>query len=507
DYYSQITKEDVIKFANKHFKTNNYVIVYKRQGALTDIAKIEKPEITEIILNRDAESDFYKKIQANKPKDIAPVFVDFQKEITFNTYKGCPIYYVENTENQIFNLTLRFTCGEMNNIKLPIVMGYFDYLGTAKYTPEQIKEMYYRYACSISTRCSDDHSQIIISGLSENFADALHLTMELLANAQPDEKALSNMIQDLLKSRTDAKSNQNAVLGALQAYGMYGAEMTKYILTENQLKALTGTELIAIMKELLQYKPEILYYGPDKMKTVFDVLNNEYKMYRTFSTPPAEKKIDLQLATENTVLFAPYKGPQSRLVTYNRSVKFDTQLLPVVTLYNQYFGGSMNAIVFQEMREKRSLAYTARSSFVTPSEEDDYMYNYSFIATQNDKIVDAFMAFDELFNEIPQSELAFNLAKEAALNSIETNRISRRSLINTYIQNKRMGFDHDYRADVYQAIRNFTMPDIVKFNQDYIKNQPKYYLILSDESEVSFENIEKQFGTVTKLSLEDIFGY
>lgn len=507
DMYGKITKKDIVDFANKHFKSNNYVVVYKRQGTPTDIAKIDKPEITEIVLNRDAESDFFKKIQDNQPKSIAPVFVDFKKDITFDNYKDCPVYYVKNEENQTFSFTLRFAVGEMNNIKLPIAMSYFDYLGTEKYNSEQIKEMYYRYACNISTRCSDDHSQIVISGLAENFKDALHLSLDLLTNAKPNEAALSNMIGDILKSRTDAKSNQNAVLSALRAYCQYGPEMTQYILSEDQLKQLKGSELIAIMKELLQYKPEIIYYGPDDLQTIYAVLDKEYAMPKKFATPAPEKKFDLLPVKQDAVFFTHYKAPQSRLVTYSRSLKFDSSLLPVVSMYNQYFGGSMNAIVFQEMREKRSLAYTAQSRFVTPSEKEDYMYNFSFIATQNNKIIDAFTAFNELFNDMPQSEPAFNLAKDAAKNGIETERISRRNMVNAYIQNQRMGFTYDYRKDNYNAISNFTMQNIVKFNETYIKNQPKFYLILADENELPFDEVEKAFGKVTKLSLEEIFGY
>jgi len=195
------------------------------------------------------------------------------------------------------------------------------------------------------------------------------------------------------------------------------------------------------------------------------------------------------------------------LVTYTRSIKFDAKMLPVINMYNQYFGGGMNAIVFQEMREKRSLAYSASARYVTPPDYDEYMYNYSFIATQNDKIIDAFTAFNELFDQIPQSENAFNLAKEALKISIATNRITKNGILSTYIRNKRLGINYDYRKDLYHAANSFTLSDINAFNQQYIKNQPKTYMILSNEKDVPFDEIEKHFGKVTKLSLEDIFGY
>jgi predicted Zn-dependent peptidase len=261
------------------------------------------------------------------------------------------------------------------------------------------------------------------------------------------------------------------------------------------------------LRQLFTYKPEILYYGPATVKQLKKSLSASYKLPKSFGTPPPAKKFDRLPTDRNVVYYAPYPAKQSRLITINRAGKLDTKLIPIVRMYNQYFGGSMNAIVFQEMREKRSLAYTAQSSFIIPSDTADYMYNYSFIGTQNDKIMDALTAFDSLFNAMPVSQSAFDLAKEGARNSIATNRITKMAILTTYLNNRRMGLDHDYRKDFYELINGFTLNDIVKFNKQYIKDKPKTYMILATDGEVNLDAIAKQFGPVTKLTLEDIFGY
>jgi predicted Zn-dependent peptidase len=166
----------------------------------------------------------------------------------------------------------------------------------------------------------------------------------------------------------------------------------------------------------------------------------------------------------------------------------------------------MNAIVFQEMREKRSLAYTARSSFVMPSKSDEYFTNTAFIATQNDKIVDAFDAFNELFNDMPQSELSFGLAKDGLRTQIATNRITKMNIIWRYLSNQKLGINYDMRKQLYDAIPKMTLNDVAAFNKEYIKGKPKTYLVLSKEEETDFEALKK-YGEVQKLTLEDIFGY
>lgn len=79
----------------------------------------------------------------------------------------------------------------------------------------------------------------------------------------------------------------------------------------------------------------------------------------------------------------------------------------------------MGAIVFQEMRESRSLAYMAFTEWINPSYLDDNYLFAAIIATQNDKMAQAIDAFDEIINNMPESEAAFKLAKEAVLTICE----------------------------------------------------------------------------------------
>jgi predicted Zn-dependent peptidase len=506
DKYSKITKQDIINFANKYFK-NNYFIVYKRKGTPADIEKVNKPAITPIVINRDAESNFFKALRTNSVKTIDPVFVDFKKAITFSKAKGMDVMYIENVENKTFTITFQYKIGELNNLKLPIATSYFDYVGTSKYTPEQIKQQFYNLACNMNFSTNDEYTQLIISGLSENFEKALDLAIHVIKDAKPNEEALQEMIKGILQDRKDAKSNQNAISSALRNYGEFGPELVKYQLSEAELKALTATELIALAQTVFNYQPEIYYYGTEKMGTLLKKIETYYPAPKKFNTPPPAKEFDRIPVTQESVLFIPYEAKQARLYTYSQGQKFNMSQLPVITMYNQYFGGSMNAIVFQEMREKRSLAYTAQSRYSSANELDKFNYNFSYIATQNDKVIDAFTAFNELFNEMPQSQNAFDLAKDGALSSISTNRITKAAIFAFYRSTQKMGIDYDYRKNMYEQLQKFTLADIVAFNNQFIKNQKKTYMILAKEPDMNFPVLEQKFGKVKKLTLEEIFGF
>jgi predicted Zn-dependent peptidase len=221
-------------------------------------------------------------------------------------------------------------------------------------------------------------------------------------------------------------------------------------------------------------------------------------------TPVATKFVELE-TKKNRVVFSHYEANQSYLQLISRSVNYDYNLLPKATLFNNYFGTGMSAIVFQELRERRGLAYTARSTYSFPNSPDKPFMNNGFIATQNDKAIEAFSAFNDLYNNMPVSDKAFALAKESIINGIINGRVTKMSVIWNYLNLEKMGYPGDIRKYYFETIPGLTIDDVIKFNTDYIVNKPKTYVILGNERVVDFKTIEKQFGPVEKVSREKLF--
>ncbi|MDR3296915.1 MAG: insulinase family protein, partial [Prevotellaceae bacterium] len=106
DRLSKITKAQLVKFANERLG-NSYVVVYKRTGADPNEKKIDKPAITPIQVNRDAESPFLTDLRraALEVKPIEPVFLDFKKDLSkLKTKAGIEVLYKQNVDNELFEL-------------------------------------------------------------------------------------------------------------------------------------------------------------------------------------------------------------------------------------------------------------------------------------------------------------------------------------------------------------------------------------------------------------------
>lgn len=509
DELAKITKKDIVDFANRICKDNNYVIVYKHQDAPDPVTKVVKPAITPISVSRDNESAFLSQVKADaaKAKPIQPVFVNFKKDLQKGkTANGSEVLYVKNVENGTFNLQYRFEFGYAADKSMDLAADLVEYLNTDKHTAEQLQEEFFKLACSYNIHVGDENITVGISGLAENMEKAMTLVEEIMAGCQPNDEALQMLVERLIKSRTDNKTNQRAAFRALNTYGVWGEEYVK----ENnesdaQLRAYTAKQLTDALHNLFQYKHRVLYYGPLTLKEATAAVNKIHKV-KPVKDVPANKVYQPVETNENEVLFVNYDAKNVYLTEYFRGEQYNTSLVPKVYLFNEYFGGSMNAIVFQEMREKRSLAYSASSYYSNSGRKDGFFYNSANIITQNDKLFDALDAYEELFNDMPEAEANFNLAKDALIASSRTKRITKMAIITVYLHCERMGLKEPLNKQNFTAFQKLTMNDLTSFQKQYIKGQKKTYLILGKESEIDFNRLAK-FGKVKKLTLDEVFGY
>lgn len=508
EYMEKITKDDVVSFANEYLKDNNFAVVYKRQGQDPNEKKIAKPAITPILTNRDTASVFLSEIQKSVVAPIEPVFVDFEKDMKKGKAGNLEMLYKKNEMNDLFYLQYIFDFGNNENPMLDLAANYFEYLGTAEMTAPEIKQAFYNLACDYSLNVGNQQVIVSLNGLSENMEEAMVLLDKLVTGAQPNQQAYDNLVSDLLKARNDNKTSQSVNFSRIRMYGLYGADNpSKNICSESTLKTTKPETLVKTIAELWNADHRVLYYGPEEMETVAGAVKENHKVADELKKVEKSDRFKYQQVEENIVYIAPYDANQIYLSSVsNIGEKYNTELHPVITLYNEYFGGGMNGIVFQEMREARGLAYRAQAFMIEPTRIEDPAYFMTYIATQNDKMIDALTAFDEIINNMPVSEQAFSIAKEALLNRLRTERITRSAVLIYYISQEELGLTEDTRKQLFEAVQKMTLDDVVAYQQKNVKNRKYITCILGRESDLDMKSLEK-WGKIVRLSTEDIFGY
>jgi len=511
---STITKDDVVAVANKYFDPEAYVIVYKRQGKDPNELKISKPQITPIATNRDAASEFLTSVLSTPVKPIEPVFVDFNKDLTFGSAKDSqvPVIYTRNNTNDIASLTLIYETGTSADKNLSYANSYLSLLGTKDMSVAQIKNEFYRLACSYFISAGRDRTYVVITGLSENLTKALKLYDNLVANAVSDKTVWNQLVARNIKSMTDAKANQSANFSRVAAFAMYGPDPDKNPtlalgFTPDQLRALNPDDVLKAVRKLSDYKHRVIYYGPQSLTDVEKMLDNDHITPAKLVDAPKGRTFDYAVTDSTTIFIAPYDAKQLYMTSVSNTGKlYDAESEPMRYFYNEYFGGGMNSIVFQEMRESRSLAYSAWAGMTQPS-KNIYPYLYrTQIATQNDKLMDAVNAFNLIINDMPISQAAFDLAKDGIESRLRTERTIKDNIAWAYIFAKDLGIDYDINSKVYEALPAATIADVINYQQKNVKGRTYNYAILGKIEDLDLDALAK-IGKIVILTPEQTFGY
>ena len=428
DRICKITKQDVVSFAKAHL-TDGYACVFKRQGVDSGEKKIEKPEISPIETNRDKTSGFVTDVLLMPSKEVEPVFLDFDKDISVSTSdEGDEMLCRQEKDAQLFSVSFIFDRGTKADKVLSIASRYLDYMGTDSLSAEQYQMELYKIACDVDFWAQEDRTYVVVKGLAENMEQALRLCREWFSGNTENQEVYDAVVADILKARADDKLDQRACSRALFNYGFFGPDNAfTHVLSADEMRALTPAELLQHIHSLASVPLHILYCGPLKSPVLTSPAGTRTK------EPVEVSYFRRQPVLESEVVIAPFdaKNIYMRAVS-NRGGLFDAALLPSIQVFNEYFGGGMNTIVFQELREARGLAYSAGALYATPDRADDAYVFFTNIITQNDKMTECLNVFDDIVENMPQSEKSFLLAKDAVLKRLATERLQREDILYLY---------------------------------------------------------------------------
>lgn len=500
--YEKITKEDVVKFAQDFFK-DNYVLIKKAKGTNGNLIRVDNPGITPVKINREAQSEFLTEILNEKSTDIQPEFINYQEEIQEFLVKDKKVSFVKNRYNDIAQVHLIYNMGTDNDKELSLAIDVLQFLGTEKFLPYQLKEEFYKIGISYDFITNADNFRISLSGLEENIVKGLDLMKHWITSVKPETEIYEGVVQLILESREVNKNDKNKIMTALVQYAKFG-EFSRFsdVISEERLSEIKVDELTDKIKNLIRFPYEIFFYGKD-----FDGFKKNAENYieeSIFEIPEARNYPEPE--TENNVYFIDYDMVQVEMCKVGRAGLVNVYNFGKINVFNEYFGRGLSSVVFQELRESKSLAYSAYVSYNNANEIGKHNYVVTYIGTQANKINLAIDAMDGLMQEMPKIELQFENAKNSALKQIATTRIKRTNIFFNYFNLRKLNIDSDVRKEVYSEIETLTINDLDRFYNSEIKPVKYNVVLIGKRENLNFEAV-KGLGDLQELTLENIFGY
>jgi predicted Zn-dependent peptidase len=438
-----------------------------------------------------------------KSTDIKPEFINYQEEIQEFLVKDKKVSFVKNRYNDIAQVHLIYNMGTDNDKELSLAIDVLQFLGTEKFLPYQLKEEFYKIGISYDFITNADNFRISLSGLEENIAKGLDLMKHWITSVKPEMEVYEGVVQLILESREVNKNDKNKIMTALVQYAKFG-EFSRFsdVISEERLSEIKVDELTDKIKNLIRFPYEIFFYGKD-----FEGFKKNAENYieeSIFEIPEARNYPEPE--TENNIYFIDYDMVQVEMCKVGRAGLVSVSNFGKINVFNEYFGRGLSSVVFQELRESKSLAYSAYVSYNNASEIGKHNYVVTYIGTQANKINLAIDAMDGLMQEMPKIELQFENAKNSALKQIATTRIKRTNIFFNYFNLRKLNIDSDVRKEVYSEIETLTINDLDRFYNSEIKPVKYNVVLIGKRENLNFEAV-KGLGDLQELTLENIFGY
>ena len=498
------TKEDIVRVANKYLGPN-YVAGY-RVDAQHELPSIEKPSIDPLEIDPDKSSGFMKEVNALPFEPFEPKFVESGKDFTVTEVgPGIRLIHAGNPLNDLFALQVRMEQGYRHQSLLPYAKRMLDRSGAGEVSAENLKIEWYKLGTDFAFGVRDRLSSFSLSGLDENLESSLDLAYQLMRspNISPEKWEESKKI--ILAERDDEQKDPRSLSNALAHFHRYG-EKSRFLdrPSDAELNATSVDGLSKLLKDVLQVERTILYYGPRSPEEVLASIKDGF-LGKEPGIEVSKVEPVRSLAPEKSQVFFLQKEMAQAQVRLEFAVgTYDENKTPAGQLFNEYFGGGMAGLVFQELREARALAYSAWAHFFSPSRPNDENILIGAIGCQADKTLEAVEAFLGLLEEMPINQTRWESAHSSLLSTYRTNPIGYRSTPGFVYDFGALGLEGDPRKARFKALRDADMNLLKEFYEKEIKPKAKLLSIVGDSARIDLDKLS-EFGPVKKVTAEDLF--
>ena len=509
----KITKEDVVKVANKYYG-KNYLVMYSTMGK-PNLEKLEKPKYkpSSELPSREKTSAYVQELEKIKVENEEPKYVTFsainEKQKTDVKFKDITklvhFYHTKNPINDVFSLKLKYGIGSREMPLLKQTADYLSYLGTTTKDFEVYKKDLQKIGGDVYFSCSENYFTIHIDGMDKYFEGTVKLLKEFLDKPKVNDTKIPILSQNAAMGVQMEEKDPSTIGRALMEYALYD-QKSSFInrLTASEISQLKGEELLKAFKTVLTYEQYIHYVGKLEFNEVEKILNKNlsFKLVnKKTNSPKSRKRRDnktntIYLVNDTTAL-------QSQVYMLVEGTTNDLTERAHAEAFNKYFGGGMSSLVFQEIRELRSLAYTTFGTYSVPFFENEKGMTIGFVGTQADKTHEAVKVMTDMFQKLPEKPERMENIRRNLLQSVNTNSPSFRGVSSVVESWRKKGYKTDIRKQDLEIYKTMSFKDIVNFHKKNISGRPLMMTIVGNIANINMEEIKK-YGKIVEIKKETI---
>jgi predicted Zn-dependent peptidase len=501
--FDAVTRADVMRVA-KAYLGDDRLVVYRRKGK-PDVAKIEKPEITPVPIDPSRQSEFATNVASMPTKPLQPEWVEEGRHYSHTEIPSGQVIAAKNPRNDLFTLSYTADRGYRKEPLLCYALDLLELSGTKKMSAEELQKKLYALGSRVYTTCNAEEATIEISGVDSKLEDTLKLVDEWLAEPTFDDAALSRHFDNQISRRRDQLEEDGTLTAALDLYAQYGRESAWLQHPANRsLERAKAGQLQRLVSEFFAWEHDVHYFGPRPAADIAKIAaRGPGKSYKRTGDVWTRK-------------YRPVKGAKIYFLhkdTAKANVRFVMSQPPLARddrprarLFSEYLSGSMSALVFQEIRESRGLAYSAYSRYDWGRKPQDASGLLGYMSTQADKVP---VAVETFLGLLRSQEIQPERVLEAKLSldqEYRSTRIDPRWIVGWVEGWDRLGEKQDPRPWEWTTIQGLEADDVRTFASRFPEDGTVIISIVGDKTRIDLEALRK-VAPIEEVQAEDLFSY
>ena len=507
DHIQALTKEEIVRVAKKYFSQDHMTISFDEATKTNKAKTLPKPNIKPLEPVKDAKTAYAEAFKKLPKGQLKQTFNNFNDVQVSSLGENITLHYTPNTKNDVFSLTLRYGVGEHEMPLLPYAAALMNNAGIMGNPATEGKDFAQQMAelgGDVSYGCNDSYFYISISGEDGNMNKIMNLVNRQLLMPYLEKKQLDAIKGSEFFTRLSRQKRTAVQKSALMQYALYG-DKSAY-LDEVPFADIWGMglpQVQSLLSSARTYALNVFYCGtltPEQLVAELPLTEG----MRPSNSPFIQEK---KTYDKPTVFFLPNSDvQQADLYFYINGQPYDIASDVYSDAFNQYFSGGFSGIVLNEIRTKRSMAYTAYGVNQTPSLTGKNTNFIGYVGTQSDKVVDAINVYMDLLTTMPADTTRMEAIRAALKQAAQTAKPSMRGKASTFEAWKRLGYNDDPAKVNAEKIDNLTYEQIEAFYKENIQGKPITIILMGDPKKIDLKAIQTKMGCkVTKLSPARLF--
>jgi len=504
DRIRRVTKADVARVAGLYLGPDR-AVVYRRKGTPAS-EPVAKPVFTPPDIDPRRQSAFFHELTSLPAAPVSPRFLRSGADYRTLDRAWGRLYWAPNPVNDLFSLELRFDLDESRERKLPLALQLLDVSGAGDMPVGKFERALYRLAAKMDVRADDDGLSVRLSGPEANLDEILRLALLRFSRPKVSTRAFRELVAIERGDREDRKGDEQDVFEALKDFATLGAD-SPFLkeLTAGELDSLSERQLTAVLRNVFGLRRSVLYTGNRSPEDVAKALSAAQGR-RRYRDPPAAPPRRLLVPARSRVVFVHQEGLSQAMIGVRAADgPFQPRNRVEVNLYDVAMDGGMAGIYFQEVREARAMAYTAKGGYYSGPRRQDDAYLWAYAATQGDKAVDAARLLGELMRRPPLTDERLAKARRDLEQQLRTTAPRLSAIPQAVLDWENLGYARNPLPGLFRRLPTRGPEDVRRFAARFA-GKPLTFFVLADRSRVDLAGL-RALGDFEERTPDELYPF